>query len=363
MRLSLCPEIHVSSQELIIDPSSPAWGDFLARSDHDFHHLPCYQSLSAIQGETPRAFLMSKGGNQLLIPFLQRPIPVEIGGEDGLFDLVSAYGYPGPITTRGAPVEFVREGLSAFASALAKERIVAGFIRLHTILNDPLLFNGIGETMAHGPVVYIDLGKNEDELWADVRSRHVKDILLAKHKFELVVDGWDRLDDFIMCYHESMARVNAGPFYMFSKEYFEALRDCIGIERIHLCLLLHEGKVACGTLVTEIDGLCQYHLSGTSDAYLGDRPSKLMLHLLSNYLKARGNKTFHLGGGVGSARDSLYLFKSGFSRLNAEFYTWRLIGDSERYASLMAQWRVRGGCEPTTGNAFFPQYRAPIIDG
>lgn len=349
-------------QESLIDPSSPVWSEVLARADHDFHHLPCYQSLSAGADERPRAFLASDGEQQLLVPFLQRPIPVEIAGEQGLFDIVSAYGYPGPVATRGASAEFVREGLAAFAAALAQERIVAGFIRLHTLLNDPVLFDGIGETVTHGPVVYVDLTKSEADMWADVRSRHIKDIELAKRKFELVVDGWGRLDEFIACYHESMARVNAGSFYMFSKEYFEALRDCIGIDRIHLCLLLHEGEVACGTLVTEMDGLCQYHLSGTSDAYLGDRPSKLMLHLLSNHLKGRGNKVFHLGGGVGSARDSLYLFKSGFSRLNADFCTWRLVGDPDRYAALMARWRVRSGQDPVTGDAFFPQYRAPITN-
>lgn len=346
----------------MLDPLSSIWSDFLVRADHDFHHLPCYQILSAATGETPRAFWASKGEHQLLIPFLQRPVPVEIAGQDGLFDIVSAYGYPGPVATRGAPTELLREGLVAFASALAKERIVAGFIRLHTILNDPDLYEGIGEMVTHGPVVYVDLHKSEGELWADVRSRHVKDIELAKRKFELVVDGWDRLDDFIVCYHESMARVNADSFYTFSKNYFQSLRDCIGIDRIHLCLLLHEGRVACGTLVTEISGLCQYHLSGTSNAYLNDRPSKLMLHLLSSYLKARGNKVFHLGGGVGSARDSLYLFKSGFSRLNADFCTWRLVGDPERYADLMARWRTRSGREPVAGDAFFPQYRAPVTD-
>ena len=362
VRSLFCTEKCVPLHESLIDPSSPAWSDFLAQADHDFHHLPCYQSLSVTSGETPRAFLASNGEHQLLVPFVQRPIPVEIAGEDGLFDIVSAYGYPGPVSTRGAPPAFVREGLAAFEAALAEQRIVAGFIRLHTLLNDPGLFEGIGETVTHGPVVYIDLSKSEDALWADVRSRHVKDIELAKRKFELVVDGWDRLDDFITCYHESMARVNAGSFYMFSKEYFEGLRDCIGIDRIHLCLLLHEGKVACGTLVTEMNGLCQYHLSGTGDAYMGDRPSKLMLHLLSNYLRARGNRVFHLGGGVGSARDSLYLFKSGFSRLNADFCTWRLVGDPERYAALMARWRVRSGREPIADDAFFPQYRAPITN-
>ena len=344
----------------IIAPSEEAWADTLTRADHDFYHLPCYQELAARPDETPRGFLAEEAHHRLLIPFLQRPIPTEVAGEDGLFDAASPYGYPGPVATRGAPRDFVRAGLAAFSDALADERVISGFFRLHTLLNDPSLFEGIGETVDHGPSVYIDLTCSEEELWAQTRRGHKRDlVVLEKRGYVITMDDWGRLDDFLTCYYDSMRRLAASPFYFFPKEYFEGLRNCLGDERIHLCLVHLDGEIACAGIVTEMDGLCQYHLSATTDAHFQDHPSKLMLHYLRGWLKARGNRIYHVGGGVGALRDTLHLFKAGFSPYAADFHTWRLVTDPARYDAALRRWCERSGRPPVERADFFPQYRAP----
>ena len=59
----------------------------------------------------------------------------------------------------------------------------------------------------------------------------------------------------------------------------------------------------------------QYHLSGMSEAFARERPTKLMLDHVRQWARARGNRWLHLGGGVGSAQDNLFKFKAGFSKL------------------------------------------------
>lgn len=346
-------------QEQVVTTRAPEWGELLQRSRHDFYHLPCYSELAAPSGETPLAYIARRGEHALLIPFLKRPIPTEIAGDAGLFDAGSVYGYPGPIFTPNVPPEFIAEGLRAFERNLSAQRIVSGFFRLHTLLNDPASFAGVGEIVSHGPSVYINLTLSHEELWAQTRRGHKRDLaVMERQDYAIVMDDWDRLDDFLLCYHESMRRLQAAPFYFFQKSYFEDLRRCLGPDRIHLCLVYRDGAIACAGLASEIDGLCQYHLSATADAHFQDHPSKLMLHHLRGWLKDRGNRVFHVGGGVGALRDTLHLFKAGFSSHAADFCTWRLIPSRDEYDALSERVRSEVSCRDPEDEVFFPLYRS-----
>jgi len=344
----------------LIGIASPVWAETLARAEHDFYHLPCYQSLSATAGDEPLAFLATSGEHRLLIPFHRRAVPESLCDGQELFDASSPYGYPGPVQTRGAPPEFIAEAIACFSETLHAEAMVSAFIRLHTLLNDPAPYSSVGRLVDHGPSVFIDLTLSEEELWAQTRRGHKRDLLaLEQRGYQITMDDWSRLDDFLTCYYDSMRRLGASPFYFFPRAYFEQLRDCLG-DRIHLCLVHLDGDIACAGLVTEMDGLCQYHLSATADPHFQDHPSKLMLHRLRFWLKARGNRIYHIGGGLGALRDTLHLFKIGFSPLTAEFHTWRVVPDEAVYAKLTARWSALAGREPVDSESFFPQYRAPL---
>lgn len=335
----------------------------LSRADHDFHHLPSYLELVAQPDEKPCAFVAESGEHGLLFPLLLRPVPTQLGMGEQMLDAISPYGYPGPIVTRGAPIEFVQAALRGFVELLAQKNVVAGFFRLHTILNSPDQFGDLGELVNHGPSVYIDLTHSEEELWAQTRRGHKRDLAaLEKRGYTITMDDWGKFDDFLICYYDSMRRLNASEFYFFSKSYFEGLRACLGDDRIHLCLVHLNGEIACAGLVTEMNGLCQYHLSATSDLHFNDHPSKLMLHYLRGWLKNRGNRIYHVGGGVGALRDTLHLFKTGFSPYSADFYTWRIVSSPKRYEELLAAWCAMSGREPIEREAYFPQYRAPLSD-
>jgi len=72
-------------------------------------------------------------------------------------------------------------------------------------------------------------------------------------------------------------------------------------------------------------------------------PSKAMLHFMRGWAKSRGNRWFHLGGGLGARKDSLFEFKAGFSKGRAPFYTWRGIIDQSAYNRVVAQWETIAG--------------------
>jgi lipid II:glycine glycyltransferase (peptidoglycan interpeptide bridge formation enzyme) len=158
-----------------------------------------------------------------------------------------------------------------------------------------------------------------------------------------------------------MNRVGASQLYYFSEEYFVRLSEALG-QRCSLCLVELDGQIACAGLFAEHCGIIQYHLGGTKSEFLKQAPSKLMFDRARFWAKERGNEIFHLGGGVGSAKDSLYHFKAGFSQQRETFVTLSLIADAEKYNYLIGLRAKLLNIEPERlfEADFFPAYRASL---
>ena len=333
-----------------LGPSEAAWDEFLQGADHDFYHLPGYVHLCAQrEGGEAVAFLAEEGGAAMLAPLVLRPIP----GAPWR-DATAPYGYPAPLVRGGPGPDQILAFLEAFARAGAQAGLVSAFFRFHPLLPlAPEPFRRAGTLVDHGETVYLDLEQAPEELERQTRANHRADArgLLAKG-YQVVVDDWSRLPDFIGIYGETMQLHHASGEYCFEAPYFEALRACLG-DRLHLCLVLAPGgATAAGGLFTEINGLMQFHLAGTAAAYRRAGPAKLMLLHMRDWARDLGVRRLHLGGGVGCAEDSLAFFKQGFSRLRSRFCTFRMILLPRPYQDLAE------ACAQSP-NEFFPAYRRP----
>ncbi|MGI9648350.1 MAG: GNAT family N-acetyltransferase, partial [Acidimicrobiia bacterium] len=111
------------------------------------------------------------------------------------------------------------------------------------------------------------------------------------------------------------------------------------------------GEIACAGIFSEVSGVVEYHLGGTAEAHRKLGPTRLLFHHMTRWAKSRGNRTLHLGGGVGAAEDSLFHFKSGFSPNRATFQSWRVVCDPVVVASASA------AAGPAGSDGFFPPYR------
>lgn len=343
----------------IVDPSSASWCEALSRSRHDFYHLPEYARLCAAEDETPCAFIAEAGEHRFVVPLLLRQLPRLLAGDDETTDATSPYGYPGPVWSRGAPDEFKNESLVLLSKTLQTNHIITVFSRLHPILNRPDDFVGVGDLSPPGSTVYIDLTADEDTLWRKTRGGHRREIRsLERNGYEATIDEeWAHLDSFMLCYHQTMDRVHAKPFYYFPKQYFLDLKMALG-DRAKLCLVHYSGEIASAGIFTELDGIGQNHLAATADAHLHTHPAKLMKHFQRTWLKRRGNTVFHLGGGLGGQKDSLYEFKFGFSHQSLPFHTWRLVTDHAKYDTMVQRAADLRGGRALNSEGFFPGYRS-----
>jgi lipid II:glycine glycyltransferase (peptidoglycan interpeptide bridge formation enzyme) len=150
--------------------------------------------------------------------------------------------------------------------------------------------------------------------------------------------------------------------YVFSNDYFYDLRRALDDTTLHLFVVLsptHQ-QVVCGGLFTTTDGIVQYHLSGTADAYRKEAPTKLMLHQARCWAKEKNQRLLHFGGGVGAKDNSLFSFKYRFTYLTADYHTYSMVINEEKYEMLVEMWQKKR--ENTEDIDFFPLYRQPCPD-
>ncbi len=350
----------------LISTASIDWARQLDSGDHDFGHLPEFAELSAREeGGDATAFFAEVDGARLLIPLILRRVVDQVSlAPTPYLDATSAYGYPSPLirSRRGSCDDFLEGSLDAFVDALRHRGIIAAFIRLHPLLTFPIEALGrVGDVVHHGDTVSIDLALSEEEIWLNTSGFHRSSIQRAERLgYVAKMDTeWRHFDTFVAIYHETMTRVGAAPFYRFSREYFVDLRKALG-DSAHLCVVDAKGEVAAAGLVTEVCGIVQMFLAGSRHEFLPHSPAKVMENFVRFWAKARGNRWYHLGGGVGASNDSLFQFKLGFSPLTHPYLTWRVIADREAYVRLVRQWEYHAGVTADGPGGFFPAYRKPL---
>lgn len=334
----------------LIGVRDPAWTELVVTVPHDVYHLPAYVGVSADhEGGTAHAVLVEDGGRWMLLPVVLRDL------DGGVTDATSPYGYPGPVGTDMRDAGFLSAALARAGEALHESGAISLFVRFHPLLNG-VLPHGPGTIVDHGETVAIDLRRSADEIWWETRENHRRDIRRATRAgLEVSLEATDdAFASFQDLYLATMGRLGASPFYRFDGRHFETLRRVLE-GRIWLAMVRLHGEPAAAGLFFREAGLVQYHLSGTDARYRGHQPTKLMIHAVARWAKERGDRWFHLGGGVGSGDDALLHFKAGFSPLRHRFVTLRLILDEDEYQRRVG---LEGsGARLEAASDYFPAYR------
>jgi hypothetical protein len=350
----------------ILEPGDPRWGELLRHTVHDFYHLPGYIELSArLEGGEPRAFWAKTDNCELLIPVLLRAMPEELEAPPDWQDALTPYGYPGPVVRYPEPCDSeekdrkLKDCLKGFRALCEDRQIVSVFCRMHPLIEISYQpFSDLGELVQHGQTVYVDFRVPEDQIKSQIRRsirKKVRGILREGYLVE--IDNFDHIKEFIPAYHSSMRRLSAEDFYFFPESYFNDLIDLLG-ENIHLVSILSpQGDFASGILLTDVNGLLQGHLSGTVDEFAGKSLNKLAFHAMIEWGQSQRKWVLHLGGGIGGKTDSLFQFKTGFSKFRADFKTWRYVVDADRYNQLVKS-ASRINSELDSESDFFPLYRS-----
>lgn len=342
---------------MFILPDDPRWTRALARIKHDFYHLPSYVEVCAREdGEAEAvAYIFEDEENVMLLPLLRRRIP---GASSS--DAVSPYGYSSPVFTDRADEAFQTRALQAFVAEGADDGLVTTFVRLHPLLQPAVPDDSAGRwsVVTHGPTITLDTTEPEATWFPRLSSNHRRNVRrLRQDGFVVRFDAPGDVEVFRGVYSETMDRVAAAGSYYFSEAYFDGLAAALGDRLLTAVVVAPGGGVAAAGLFVLTGTLGEYHLGGTSDAFLNAGPSKLMFVAVREEMGRRGASVLHLGGGAGATEDSLFRFKAAFSGTRGTFRSLRVVHDEAAYAAENLRASRALGEAGESPSAHFPAYR------
>jgi len=340
------------SEARLLPAPAPEWADALHRCEHDIYHVPELVVLeSALTGDEPAAFWYAEGDRVFLLPLSIRSVP-----DSPYRDAISPYGYPGPISNADpADTGFWQRAGAALVDTMRANGVVTVFVRLNPLIPVALAaLRDTGTVVFHGETVSVDLTLSPEEMWRETRSDHRNHINRARRaEVRVVWDDWDRLDEWVAVYHANMRRLGADDSYFVPAPHFRELRAALG-DRMHLAVAVHDGEVVGGNTFFEYRGYVQAYLASTrrENSHHAD---KLLYDEVRKWTAARGNRIFHVGGGVGGAKDNLFAYKIGFASGRHDFHTWRVVADPAAYGELLHRKELTP--DPTHLTGRFPAYR------
>lgn len=319
---------------------------------YDYHKLCCFP------GDIPVLLYYTNGVSGILFPLIYRNI------EGTKYkDATSVYGYSGPIQIGHNNKSEVLTFLKQLRILFKKNNIVSVFSRLHPYIKDQgKLLSGIGVVEKIGRVVRIDLEMGLHDQWKQISPRFQTYINKSNRLYNIrLANSKEELKKFIGLYYQTMKRLNAQPRYLFEESYFLNLWESDSFETIILLAENQEKKVIGGAMFLCCDSIIHYHLSGTHQNYIKLNPIKALLNRMREIGKTRGFKIFNLGGGVGGMEDSLFEFKSKFSKSYYDFNVWKYIVNEEVYNQLNQTQLINKTINPDLrGMNYFPSYRYDI---
>ena len=273
------------------------------------------------------------------------------------YDLTTPYGYGGPlIITKTGNKEKINKSLRDFfedyKNYALKNNYVCEFIRFHPVFENQRFFNDIFDVEYLNDVVIVDLSKDLEEIWKDIKRGHkynIKKSVKEGCKIKIInKPSTGNIEDFINLYYETMDKNKASKKYYFSIEF---LNDHFNLLKSILIEVKYK-NIVIGTSMFILGGkIIHYHLSGAAYGLKSLYPSDLILWEAIKWAKENDFELLHLGGGRGK-NDTLFEFKKGFSNNIIPFYSGKKIFDLKTYQALLTINPISA-----TSNNYFPAYR------
>ena len=334
--------------EIISLDNKKRWNEIVcSMQDYDFYFLAEYHQMD--KSGLPLLLHYSDNHCAFALPIIMRDI-----NETSYKDITSIYGYSGPLVSCENPDpksinNFQKELLHFFDS----HSVVSVFSRLHPLFpNQKQLLSGLGDVVDTNLTVGIDLTLPESEQKRQYSrsTRHAVNLLIRKGIKIREAENEKDIDSFIKIYEETMNRVNAKESYFFSSDYYS---NFLALIDSFILLATYKEEVIGGILCSKCNGIIQDHLNATKNDYLYLSPQKLLLDQVRKMGTENHMKYLHLGGGFDGKDNSLFDFKSRFSKQRFMFKIWRYIHNKDVYNCLVS----KKNNENTSNKTFFPLYR------
>lgn len=271
------------------------------------------------------------------------------------FDLATPYGYGGWL------IEYLANDVKGSIDQLfqdyetwcLKNNIVSEFVRFHPMLGNYSSSEEFFDVIPFGEVVAIDL-TSPDIIWRNITSKNRNVIRKAvKNNVKIYYGRHPNIyKEFRAIYDLTMDKDDADEYYYFGDSFYNSICEDLP-ENAQVFWAEKDGVIIAASIMLECNGFMNYHLSGSLKEYNSLAPTNLLLYKAALWGCEHGFRTLYLGGGVGSAEDSLFKFKRSFYKGDLyRFHVGHKIFDVDAYRELTM---LRFGS--IKDNNFFPAYR------
>lgn len=323
------------------------WEEILRRFPvecHDIHLTARYHRLYEANGDGQAVmFVYEEDRDTYAVTFLLRPVPPFPGFESS-FDIESAYGYAGPVSTTESPA-FLAAADSAFCAVLKEKQVITEFVRFHPLLDNVRFVppsSGM-QVLRLRDYVTVDLQRPEQERWESYSPQNRNKIRKAEKAGYRIERGNPSTDFevFVDIYLENMRQLRAASAYFFSPPYFTELQELTISDGILLLAQGSAGTVGAGVFFHS-GPWAHYFLASVTPEGRQHGVGNLLLHEGIRWAAGTGARTMHLGGGLSAdPQDALFVFKRNFSSLTVPFHIGKRIHRPEDYQRLIACWEEK----------------------
>jgi small nuclear ribonucleoprotein (snRNP)-like protein len=328
-----------------------AWNLFISEfSSYDFYHTFDYHSIAKSSNEIPVLLKYTEKDIVIALPLLIR----DIKDFPSYKDATSVYGYAGPLS-KGVSENFNNKNFQESLNKYFKNNnIISVFSRLNPFIdNQKVILKNFGNIVLQGKVVNVDITLEKKVQRANYQSRLKTHINKSRRHCTIKkATSKNDIQTFINIYNENMNRLNATKSYYFSEDYFTDMISAKGFETEILLAIENESKkIIGGSMFIKTNSIIQYHLSGSKEEFLKLMPAKLLIDEMRLLATDQGYDYYNLGGGLGGCiNDSLFKFKSSFSKDFKNFNLWKCIINKEVYDELSKN--------KNKESLYFPLYRS-----
>ncbi|HFC9205582.1 GNAT family N-acetyltransferase [Clostridium perfringens] len=292
--------------------------------------------------------------------FIKREIPISLCDEKKYFDIVTPYGYGGPviIECNCDRQKLVNEYMQSFGQYCKNENIVSEFVRFHPLINNANDFRKVMQIEDIRYTVGTNLKISDNPISLEFSKSCRKNI---RHSLKngvsyTVEENPDNIQDFIEFYYKTMDRNYANEYYYFDKKYFDNLVKYFK-ENLVCVKVFYNGVLIAMNICFVYGEYVHIHLSGSITEYLDKRPTYILRYGICEWAHKNGYKYIHHGGGrTNSKDDKLLLFKKQFGKNTLfQFSIGKKIWNEDAYKALTVISK-----NEVEDYSFFPAYRRQL---
>lgn len=316
------------------------------------------------EDNTTKYFLLTKQGEPKIIMVFNLK-KIKIGKQiTPYFDVVSPYGYSGPIMVENTPMEKINLFWEIIDNWYLQNNVITEFIRF-SLNKNHLYYNGTTlPTLNNVKVEIIDAKEQWEKFDKKVRNNYRK-----AEQFNLTFKIYHQniqdntIEDFYKIYNSTMDRKNADTHLYYSFEYFKKYINNNPSHCAIAMVFINEIPISTEFILIATESIYSY-LGGTNSDFFNMRPNDYLKVNVLDWARKMNFKYYVLGGGR-SNDDSLYNYKKSFypKEKDVVYYTGRKIVNENVYRNLILNQSEKEdlnyNIENDLSGRFFPKYRTP----